>query len=195
MGLEILVWKWLTMSELVYFIRPHDLTNTWNSWSHRNINTNIRHCVVNIKMPHQCKRLIFNMLKFNVHGILLGLPMKLQSTSSIIGWTFSIFVLNNGEVSFYMYFFSQSCLNFMIHNSFFTWLINLISHACKKNQSKSSYTCQLVICGKQSTTFAYNNARIGVPTCTLPLLMIMCDLLEIIPCIGNIWGVVHPKKD
>ncbi len=91
-GLEIPMWKWLTRNKLASLIGPNHLTDTWNSWSHMNTKTNTMWCVTNIKMPHWCNRLMFNMLQFGVGGLPLGLPMRLpmrvQSMNSISGWNF-----------------------------------------------------------------------------------------------------------
>jgi hypothetical protein len=60
---------------------------------------------------------MLNILQYGVGGTPLGLQTKEQFIGSINSWPFGIFMLENGEDSFYIKNFPPTFVNFILHNA------------------------------------------------------------------------------
>jgi hypothetical protein len=121
MGLEIILWKWLTKTKHVFSIGFSFLIDTLSNRLHLSSMINIKPSVMITKKSHPWRKLTFNMLPFGRGGTHLELPTRVLFKSSTIGSTSSTFMCEIGKVScwisssklfYWNFIFHLSCLNF-----------------------------------------------------------------------------------
>jgi hypothetical protein len=99
MGLEILLWRWLTKNRHVFFIGFSLLKDTPSNRLHLSSMINTKPFVMIIKKSHPWRKLTFDMLPFGHGGTHLKLLARVLFKSSTIGSTSSTFMCDNGEAS------------------------------------------------------------------------------------------------